>query len=180
VLAHVGRVAAGRRAPAHGLGHGPDVVRRGAAAQAEVADAEGQGLGGERGDLRAISQDQIDRVEAKMRTIVAQSLAGAHAEISFDPDIYPPMPPTDGNRALLAELNGVNRDMALREMGELDAADRGAGDISFVASEVSGLAGLGPSSSGSHTATETVDIPSIFKQAKRAAILMSRLSREHR
>jgi glutamate carboxypeptidase len=133
-----------------------------------------------RGDLRAISQDQIDRVEAKMRTIVAQPLAGAHAEISFDPDIYPPMPPTDGNRALLAELNGVNRDMKLPEMGELDAADRGAGDISFVASEVSGLAGLGPSSSGSHTAAETVDIPSIFKQAKRAAILMSRLSREHR
>src|SRR5437763_2369447 len=44
-----------------------------------------------RGDLRAISQDQIDRVEAKMRAIVAQPLAGAHAEISFDPDIYPPM-----------------------------------------------------------------------------------------
>ena len=74
-----------------------------------------------RGDLRAISQDQIDRVEARMRAIVAQPLAGAHAEISFDPDIYPPMAPTDGNRAILAELNGVNRDMGLPEMGELDA-----------------------------------------------------------
>jgi glutamate carboxypeptidase len=133
-----------------------------------------------RGDLRAISQDQIDRVEAKMRAIVAQPLAGAHAEISFDPDIYPPMPPTPGNRAILAELNGVNRDMGLPDMGELDPAERGAGDISFVASEVSGLAGLGPASSGSHTASETVDIPSIFKQAKRAAILMSRLAKEHR
>jgi glutamate carboxypeptidase len=70
--------------------------------------------------------------------------------------------------------------MGLGEMGELDAADRGAGDISFVASEVSGLAGLGPASSGSHTAGETVDIDSIFKQAKRAAILMSRLANEHR
>jgi glutamate carboxypeptidase len=133
-----------------------------------------------RGDLRAISQDQIDRVEAKMRAIVAQPLAGAHAEISFDPDIYPPMPPTEGNRALLAELNGVNRDMALEEMGELDPADRGAGDISFVAADVDGLVGLGPSSSGSHTASETVNVPSIFKQAKRAAILMSRLAAEHR
>src|SRR5262249_14999808 len=37
-----------------------------------------------RGDMRAISQDQIDRTRAKMRAIVAQSLAGAHAEISFD------------------------------------------------------------------------------------------------
>jgi glutamate carboxypeptidase len=133
-----------------------------------------------RGDLRAISQEQIDRVEAKMRAIVAQPLAGAHAEISFDEDIYPPMPPTEGNRAILAQLNEVNRDMGLPEMGELDPADRGAGDISFVAADVDSLAGMGPESSGSHTAKETVDIPSIFKQAKRAAILMSRLSGERR
>jgi glutamate carboxypeptidase len=133
-----------------------------------------------RGDLRAISQDQIDRTEAKMRAIVAQPMAGASAEISFDEDIYPPMPPTEANRALLAQLNLVNRDMGLPEMGELDPADRGAGDISFVAAEVDGLVGLGPASSGSHTASEAVDIPSIFKQAKRAAILMSRLSAQHR
>ena len=133
-----------------------------------------------RGDLRAISQDQIDRVEAKMRAIVAQPMTGAHAEIVFDPDIYPPMAPTAGNRAILAALNDVNRDMGLAEMGELDASRRGAGDISFVASEVSGLAGMGPSSDGSHTASEVVDIPSIFKQAKRAAILMSRLAAQRR
>ena len=133
-----------------------------------------------RGDMRAISQEQIDRVRAKMRAIVAEPLAGAHAEISFDEDSYPPMPPTEGNRAVLAELNRVNRDMGLPQMGELDAADRGAGDISFVAADVDGLAGLGPWSSGSHTASETVDVPSIFKQAKRAAILMSRLARQHR
>lgn len=133
-----------------------------------------------RGDLRAISQDQIARVQAKMRAIVAQPLAGAHAEISFDADSYPPMPPTTGNRALLAQLNRVNADMGLEPMGELDPADRGAGDISFVAADVDGLVGLGPSSSGSHTASEAVDVPSIFKQAKRAAILMSRLAKEHR
>jgi glutamate carboxypeptidase len=131
-----------------------------------------------RGDMRAISQGQIDRTRAKMRAIVAQSLPGAHAEISFDEDSYPPMPPTDGNRALLARLNKVNADMGLPEMGELDPVKRGAGDISFVAADVDGLVGLGPASDGSHTASETVDIPSIFKQAKRAAILMSRLARE--
>ena len=133
-----------------------------------------------RGDLRAISQDQIDRTRAKMRAIVAQSLAGSHAEISFDEDAYPPMPPTDANRALLARLNVVNADMGLPALGELDPAKRGAGDISFVAADVDGLVGLGPSSEGSHTATEAVDIPSIFKQAKRAAILMSRLAHERR
>lgn len=133
-----------------------------------------------RGDLRAISQEQIDRVQAKMRAIVAQALPGAHAEISFEPDIYPPMPPTSGNREILAKLNAVNRDMGLAEMAELDPAERGAGDISFVALDVDGLAGMGPSSSGSHTASESVDLVSITKQAKRAAILMNRLARERR
>jgi len=133
-----------------------------------------------RGDMRAISQDQIDRTRAKMRAIVAQSLAGAHAEISFDEDSYPPMPPTEANRALLAKLNVVNADMGLPPMGELDPSKRGAGDISFVAADVDGLVGLGPASDGSHTANEKVDIPSIFKQAKRAAILMSRLAKEPR
>jgi glutamate carboxypeptidase len=133
-----------------------------------------------RGDLRAISQEQIDRVRAKMRAIVAQPLAGAKAEIGFDEDGYPPMPPTAGNRAILARLNAVNRDIGLPEMGELDPADRGAGDISFVARDVDGLVGMGPASSGTHTALETADVPSIFRQAKRAAILMSRLAAERR
>ena len=133
-----------------------------------------------RGDLRALSEDQIARTQAKMRAIVAQSLPGAKAEISFDEDSYPPMPPTEGNRALLAALNVVNHDMGLPPMAELDPSKRGAGDISFVARDVDGLVGLGPSSDGSHTSRETVDIPSIPKQAKRAAILMSRLAKERR
>ena len=133
-----------------------------------------------RGDLRAISPEQIERVRGRMRALTAQSLPGAHAEITFDEDSYPPMPPTAGNRALLARLNGVNRDMGMPEMGELDPADRGAGDISFVAADVDGLVGLGTAGGGTHTDKETADIPSIFKQAKRAAILMSRLASEHR
>ena len=60
------------------------------------------------------------------------------------------MAPTDGNRAILARLNAVNRDMGLAEMGELDPVKRGAGDISFVAADVDGLAGLGAAGSGSH------------------------------
>src|SRR6476661_4152304 len=120
-----------------------------------------------RGDLRAISPDQIARTRDRMRAIVAQSLAGTKAEISFDEDSYPPMPPTEGNRALLSRLNGVNRDMGLPEMGELDPVKRGAGDISFVAADVDGLVGLGPASDGSHTANEKVDVPSIARQAKR-------------
>ncbi len=131
-----------------------------------------------RGDLRAISPEQIARTQERMRAIVARPLSGASARIEFHPDGYPPMAPTEGNRALLGRLNAVNRDLGLPEMGELDPVKRGAADISFVARDVDGLAGLGAASRGDHAPGETVDIPSIFKQAKRAAILMSRLARE--
>ena len=131
-----------------------------------------------RGDLRALSQEQIDRAQARMQAIVAKPLNGASAKIEFDRDGYPPMAPTAGNRALLGRLNAVNRDLGLAEMGELDPVKRGAGDISFVAADVDGLVGLGPASRGDHAPGETVDIASIWRQAKRAAILMSRLSLE--
>lgn len=133
-----------------------------------------------RGDLRALSPEQIARVKAKMTAIVANHAPGTDARISFDPGGYPPMAPTDGNRALLAKLNGVNRDLGLAEMAALDPLKRGAGDISFVAADVAGLVGLGPYSTGDHAPGEAVDIPSIARQATRAAILMSRLSAEKR
>ena len=133
-----------------------------------------------RGDMRAISPEQIERAQARMREIVARPLPGATAQIEFHPDGYPPMAPTEGNRALLGRLNEVNRDMGLPEMGEFDPQKRGAADISFVAKDVDGLNGLGPAGGGSHAPGETVDIPSIFLQAKRAAVLMSRLARERR
>ncbi|HXH53708.1 MAG TPA: M20/M25/M40 family metallo-hydrolase [Sphingomicrobium sp.] len=133
-----------------------------------------------RGDLRAIDEGQIERTRAKMRAIVGQSLPGTKAEIVFDEDGYPPMAPTEGNRALLRRLNQVNRDMGLAEMGELDPLLRGAADISFVARDTDGLAGLGAAGRNTHAEGEAVDIPSIFRQAKRAAILMSRLAQEKR
>jgi len=133
-----------------------------------------------RGDLRALTPEQIVRVKAKMEAIAAQPLAGATTKLEFDPDEYPPMAPTEGSRALLARLNGVNADMGLEPMGELDPMRRGAGDISFVAKDVDGLIGLGPASDGDHAPGERVDISSIWRQAKRAAILMSRLATEKR
>jgi len=133
-----------------------------------------------RGDLRAIDQAQIDRTRAKMRAIVARPLAGATASISFDEDGYPPMAQTPGNAALLARLNAVNADLGLAAMAPTDPINRGAADISFVARDVDGINGLGPASSGDHAPGERVDIASIWRQAKRAAILMTRLSLEGR
>ena len=131
-----------------------------------------------RGDIRTLSPEQEDRVKAKMREIVAKHLPGTSAEISFDPAGYPSMPPTPGNKALLDRLNVVNRDLGLAEMPVLDPLRRGAGDISFVAGDVDGLIGLGTAGGGAHAAGEFVHLDSIDRQAKRAAILMSRLARE--
>lgn len=131
-----------------------------------------------RGDFRTLSDEQTRRVRAKMEAIVAAHAPGTTAQISFDPGGYPAMAPTDGNRALLARLNRINADLGLPEMPALDPLKRGAGDISFVAGDVDGLIGLGTASRGDHAPGETVSLTSIARQAKRAAILMSRLSAE--
>ena len=54
-----------------------------------------------------------------MRAIVARHLPLTEADIEIE-EHYPPMPPTTGSRALLTQLNQVNRDLGLPEMGELD------------------------------------------------------------
>ncbi len=135
------------------------------------------GLAVARGDFRTLSEEQSARVRTKMLDIVAASAPKTTATISFDPGSYPAMAPTQGNKALLANLNAVNRDLGLAEQPVLDPLKRGAGDISFVANDVDGLVGLGVYSKGDHAPGETVDLVSIKRQAKRAAILMTRLSR---
>lgn len=131
------------------------------------------------GDFRSLTPDQVARVRAKMEAIVTRHLPGTQASIVFK-ESYPPMAPTAGNRAILARLNAVNADLGLPAMPELDPLKRGAGDVSFVAADVASFAGMGPDSSGDHSPEETVDLASFPRQAKRAAILMSRLSAEKR
>lgn len=131
-----------------------------------------------RGDFRTLSDEQTKRVRTKMEAIVAAHAPETSATITFDPGGYPAMAPSDGNRALLARLNRINIDLGLPEMDALDPLKRGAGDISFVAGDVDGLVGLGTASRGDHAPGETVSLTSIRRQAKRAAILMSRLSAE--
>lgn len=131
-----------------------------------------------KGNFRTLSQEQTDRVIAKMKAIVANDhLTGTSATIDFD-QVYPAMAPTSGNRALLGKLNAINADLGLPAMSELDPLKRGAGDIAFVANDTDGLVGLGVVSSGDHSPAEVADLSSIRRQGKRAAILMSRLAHE--
>lgn len=166
---NVGLIAAGQEAMVDA-----DGIRASAKGKTNIIP----GIALARGDFRTLSEEQSARVRAKMQAIVAESAPKTSAKISFDPGSYPAMAPTNGNKALLAKLNGVNRDLGLGEQTPLDPLKRGAGDISFVANDVDGLVGLGAYSKGDHAPGETVDLASIKRQAKRAAILMTRLSRE--
>lgn len=129
------------------------------------------------GGIRAISIDQLERAKAKMRAIVAESLPHTNASIEFG-EGYPPMFPSDGNRAILKVLSGVNVDIGRGPMLELDPARRGAADVSFVSPYTDAIAGMGPLGKGSHTPNETIDLTSMPLAIKRTAILMYRLSKE--
>ena len=133
-----------------------------------------------RGDLRALTPEQDARVRAHMQAIVAQHLRRTEASLVFEEGGYPPMAPTEGNRALLARLNGVNRDLGLPEMPEYDPARRGAADSSFVAADADTLAGMGAAGGNAHATGEWIALDSLARQARRSAILITRLSREPR
>jgi glutamate carboxypeptidase len=81
---------------------------------------------------------------------------------------------------LLAKLNSINRDLGLPELGEIDPLSRGAGDIAFVARDVDGLVGMGASGGDSHGPGEYIELDSLPRQAKRAALLIYRLSQTPR
>jgi glutamate carboxypeptidase len=128
------------------------------------------------GDLRFLSDAQLQRARARMRRIVAEgALPRTSAEITFQ-DAYPAMEPKAGNYALLAVLDQASRALGYGAVTALDPGRRGPGDISFVATDVDCLDGLGAMGSGAHTAAETVDIASLPALVKRAALVIHRLT----
>ncbi len=128
------------------------------------------------GDIRTVTNESLERVRARMRAIVAQSLPHTRATITFR-DGYPAMAPTDANRRLADALNRINRDAGFPTMQLLDPVRRGAADISFVAEHVDGLAGLGAEGRDGHTEREAMELESLPRQIGRAALLIYRLSR---
>ncbi|MBQ5948233.1 M20/M25/M40 family metallo-hydrolase [Massilia sp. ST3] len=127
-------------------------------------------------DLRYLDYAQRDRAQARMRAIVAQSLPGASATITFR-DSYPPMAVTPGNLKLLDVYSQASSDAGLGTIAALPATARGAGDIQFVAPYIDSLDGLGASGSGAHSPAERVELASIERAAIRTALLIYRLTR---
>jgi glutamate carboxypeptidase len=129
------------------------------------------------GDIRAKTQEQLERVKTRMRQIVARHLPRTGAEIEIQ-DFYPAMPATGQNRALLRQLNQVNRDLNAEAEGPFDASERGAGDISFVAPYVGSLSGMGAVGDNTHSPQENADLSRMALQIQRAALLIYRLTHQ--
>ncbi len=128
------------------------------------------------GDIRAVSQDQLIRVQHKMQAIVKQSLPKTSAVIEFG-EGYPPLSPKPGNHELLGIYSKVSQDLGQGSVTAVNPLNAGAADVSFTSEYVEmALDGLGMSGSGGHTVHETALVSALPAQAKRAAILMSRLS----
>ncbi|HEU0016624.1 MAG TPA: M20/M25/M40 family metallo-hydrolase [Longimicrobium sp.] len=128
------------------------------------------------GDIRTLTDEQLQRTRQRMREIVARHLPQTEADITFS-DGYPSMPPTPGNAALLERLNQVNRALGLAPMEAFDPGRRGAADVSFVAPYVDAIAGMGAHGGGAHAPGEWVDLSTLPLQIKRAALLIYRLTR---
>lgn len=128
------------------------------------------------GEFRALTLDQVERVQQKMRAIVADSRPGTKTELTFETG-FPPMAPSPGNSALFAEYAAASLAMGLPEVHDLDPMLRGAGDSAFVSPYVPTITGLGAVGEGSHTPQESVDLSLLPMATKRAALTIYRLSR---
>jgi glutamate carboxypeptidase len=128
------------------------------------------------GDLRFLGEAQKESARAKMREIVANNLHLTDAEITFS-DGIPSMEPTPGNYALAETLSLVSQDLGYGPVKPGDPGSRGAGDISFVASFMDSLDGLGASGSGAHAPGETINMKQFPSLIKRNTLLLYRLTR---
>jgi glutamate carboxypeptidase len=128
------------------------------------------------GDIRYLSAGQFESARERMATIVAAHLPRTDATLDVAAE-YPAMAPTDANRELLAALDAVSRDLGDGGIAAQDPAERGAGDVSFVAEGLACLDGLGASGDHEHAPGEYVDLATLPALTRRAALLIYRLTR---
>lgn len=131
-----------------------------------------------RGDIRAISLDQLERAKKTMYKIVSNNYPKTSAVLTFEGNGYPPLAPTDGNYKILEYYDEISQDLGFGKVSAVNPRNAGAADISFTSGYVDMAAdGLGLSGANDHTVKETGNLNMVSVQAKRAAILMYRLSK---
>ena len=131
-----------------------------------------------RGDLRALSNKQLNKAKQTMQNIVKNNLNHTSAELIFETG-YPPMALTQGNLDLLAQYSQVSQDLGYNPVKPANPRKAGAADISFAAEHVDmALDGLGLMGSGAHTKNEVADLTTLNKNIEKTAILIYRLSQQ--
>lgn len=128
------------------------------------------------GDIRAVSQAQLEKAKNIMQSIVTDNYPGTSAKLTFHDGGYPPLTSTVGNQKLLSRYSKVSEDLGYGAVTAVNPRNAGAADVSFT----SGLAemaidGLGLSGADSHTINETGNLSKLPVLAKRAGVLMYRL-----
>lgn len=129
------------------------------------------------GDLRALSPEQLEHAKGVLLRIAARHPEHTGAEFSFD-EGYPPLAPTEANRRLLAAVDRASRDLGFGEVTAVDPMRAGAADVSFAGGlGLPVLDAMGLKGDGGHTVWEWADLRALPVQAKRAAVVLSRLGR---
>ena len=129
-----------------------------------------------RGDLRAVSLQQLEYSKKIMEDIVKASYPGTSAKLTFNEGGYPPLAPEEGNYTLLSWYSEVSEGLGLGKVSPVHPRNAGAADISFTAGHVGmALDGIGMSGADDHTINETANVYQLPRLAKRAATLMYRL-----
>lgn len=130
-----------------------------------------------RGDLRAVSLEQLVKATTTMEEIVSENYPKTEAELSFSEGGYPPLSLSDGNLKLLKYYNTVSEDLGFGSVTAVNPRNAGAADISFTSEYVDmAVDGLGlTGGGGDHTINETGNLNTVATQAKITAVLLYRL-----
>ena len=129
------------------------------------------------GDIRAISNEQLKHARTVMQNIVKKNYPKTKATLKFS-DGYPPLSPTKANYELLSQLSKASEDLGFGKMTPVNPRKAGAADVSFTADYVdAAIDGLGLGGKFDHTINEIAYLNTLPIQAKRAAILLYRLTK---
>ena len=130
-----------------------------------------------KGDIRAVSLEQLAKAKGLMTQITSENMPGASAELTFSQGGYPPLTETEGNHKLLGYYSKVSEDLGYGSVEPVHPRKAGAADVSFTNGLVDmAIDGLGLSGTDDHTISETGNLNYLPIQTKRAAILMYRIS----
>lgn len=132
-----------------------------------------------KGDLRAVSPEQLKQAQNKMQEIVQANLPQTQATLTFKDGAYPPLAPSEGNYEILKMYDQISQELGYGEVDAVNPRNAGAADISFTSGLVEMAAdGLGLSGYGGHSREETAYLHMLPVQTKRAALLIYRLSKK--